>query len=180
MAAGCCLQAERSSARRWAFGGGARTGSRSRATASWQCSSKPPLLGSWRTRSLSPQKSSSDRLPSAWRDSACASPGRCSRPAGRGETRQRVANQESQAAEKQQRAGCRPRGAIRLAHLPGDAAVRPGAARLLSAWRTSSQGLDRAIAQRPTSTSRGSTCASSGLCSRQPARAVTVECVAKA
>jgi pimeloyl-ACP methyl ester carboxylesterase len=50
-----------------------------------------------------------------------------------------VANQESQAPGKQQRAGCRPRGAIRVAHLPGDAAVSPGAARLLSAWRTSSR-----------------------------------------
>ena len=51
-----------------------------------------------------------------------------------------VANQESQAAEKQQRGSCRPRGAIRLAHLPGDAAVSPGAARLLSTWRCSSAG----------------------------------------
>ena len=50
-----------------------------------------------------------------------------------------VANQESQAAEKQQRAGCRPPGAIRLAHLPGDAAVSPGAARLLSTWPRSRQ-----------------------------------------
>jgi hypothetical protein len=44
-----------------------------------------------------------------------------------------VANQESQVPEKQQRAGCRPRSAIRLAHLPGEAAVPPGGARLLSA-----------------------------------------------
>jgi hypothetical protein len=44
-----------------------------------------------------------------------------------------VANQESQAPEKQQRAGCRPPSAIRLAHLPGEAAVPPGAARLLTA-----------------------------------------------
>ena len=49
-----------------------------------------------------------------------------------------VANQESQATEKQPRAGCRPPGAIRLAHRPGDAVVPPGAMRLLSAWRTSS------------------------------------------
>ena len=39
---------------------------------------------------------------------------------------------------EQQRAGCRPPGAIRLAHLPADAAVSPGAARLLSAWQTHS------------------------------------------
>ena len=45
-----------------------------------------------------------------------------------------VANQESQAPEKQQRAGCCPRGTIRHAHLPDDAAVPPGVARLLSAW----------------------------------------------
>jgi hypothetical protein len=37
-----------------------------------------------------------------------------------------VANQESQVPEKQQHAGCRPRSAIRLAHLPGEAAVPPG------------------------------------------------------
>ena len=36
-----------------------------------------------------------------------------------------------------------------------------------------------AIAGRPTSTSRGSTCASSGPCSRRPARGTTAECVAK-
>ena len=35
-----------------------------------------------------------------------------------------------------------------------------------------------AVARRPTSASRGSTCASSGLCSRQPARGLTTECVA--
>ena len=40
---------------------------------------------------------------------------------------------------EQQRAGCRPPGAIRLAHLPGDAAVSPGAARLLSTWPRSRQ-----------------------------------------
>ena len=49
-----------------------------------------------------------------------------------------VANQESHVPEKQRRAGCRPRSAIRLAHLPGEAAVPPGGARLLSAWRTRS------------------------------------------
>jgi hypothetical protein len=50
-----------------------------------------------------------------------------------------VANQESRAPEKQQRAGCRPRSAIRLAHLRGEAAVPPGAARLLSAWQRDSE-----------------------------------------
>ena len=35
-----------------------------------------------------------------------------------------------------------------------------------------------AIARRPTATSRGSTCASSGPCSRPPARGTTAECVA--
>jgi hypothetical protein len=49
-----------------------------------------------------------------------------------------VANQESHGEAKQQRDGCRQRRVIRLAHLPGDAAVPPGAARLLSAWRTRS------------------------------------------
>jgi hypothetical protein len=48
-----------------------------------------------------------------------------------------VANQESQVPEKQKRAGCRPRSAIRLAHLPGEAAVPPSGARLLSAWQGS-------------------------------------------
>ena len=38
-------------------------------------------LSAWRTRSLTPdQSSSARRLPSASRDSACASSGRCSRP----------------------------------------------------------------------------------------------------
>jgi hypothetical protein len=36
------------------------------------------------------------QLPSAWRDSACAFPGRCSCVAGRGETPQCVANEQSQ------------------------------------------------------------------------------------
>jgi len=85
-----------------------------------------------------PIKAAVRRLPSASRDLACASSGRCSRPAGRDEAAERVANQESQATEKQPRAGCRPPGAIRLAHRPGDAVVPPGAMRLLSAWRTSS------------------------------------------
>jgi hypothetical protein len=49
-----------------------------------------------------------------------------------------VANQESQAPETQQRAGCRPRSVMRLAHLPGEAAVPPGGARLLSAWQPNS------------------------------------------
>jgi hypothetical protein len=38
----------------------------------------------------------------------------------------------------EQRAGRRPRSAIRLANLPGEAAVPPGAARLLSAWHCES------------------------------------------
>ena len=46
-----------------------------------------------------------------------------------------VANQESDAPAKQQRDGRRQRRLIRLAHLPGDAAVPPGAARLLSVWQ---------------------------------------------
>ena len=37
----------------------------------------------------------------------------------------------------------------------------------------------KAMARRPTATSRGSTCASSGPCSRPPARGTTAECVAK-
>ena len=91
---------------------------------------------------VSGRRKAARQLRSAWRDSACASPGRCSRVAGRGETPQYVANQESQARPKQ-RDGCGQRRVIRLAHLPGDAAVPPGAARLLSAWRTSSQMSDR-------------------------------------
>jgi hypothetical protein len=59
-----------------------------------------------------------------------------------------VANQESQASEKQQRAGCRPGSAIRLADLPGEAAVPLGAARLLSAWHCAS-GLGGASERRP-------------------------------
>ena len=55
-------------------------------------------------------------------------------------------------AYEQQRASCRPRGAIRLAHLPGDAAVSPGAARLLSAWRTRSLTPDQ---RRPVSSMKG-------------------------
>jgi hypothetical protein len=47
-------------------------------------------------------------------------------PAGMALTIQIVANQESQVPEKQQHAGCRPRSAIPLAHLPGEAAVPPG------------------------------------------------------
>jgi hypothetical protein len=52
-------------------------------------------------------------------------------------TIQFVANQESQVPEKQQRAGCVPRSAIRLAHLPGEAGVPLAGARLLSAWHCS-------------------------------------------
>ena len=84
-----------------------------------------------------PRKAAARRLPSAWRDSPCASPGRWSRPAGRGETPQCVAREQSHAYE-QQYDGCRQHLAIRLAHHPGDAAARPSAARRLSAWRTSS------------------------------------------
>ena len=46
----------------------------------------------------------------------------------------RVANQQSHARRKQQRDVCRQPRAIRLAHHPGEAAVLPGAARLLSTW----------------------------------------------
>jgi hypothetical protein len=41
-----------------------------------------------------PRKAAARRPPSAWRDSACASPGQCSRVARRGETPQRVALQQ--------------------------------------------------------------------------------------
>jgi hypothetical protein len=69
-----------------------------------------------------------------------------------------VANQESQATEKQPRAGCRPPGAIRLAHLPGDPAVSQGAARLLSAWQTSSRKSDES-----SSAATAGNCVRSGL-----------------
>jgi hypothetical protein len=52
-----------------------------------------------------------------------------------------VANQESQARSKQQCDGCRQPRAVRLAYRPGDAAVPPGPARLLSAWQTDHAGL---------------------------------------
>ena len=51
-----------------------------------------------------------------------------------------VANEESRVPGKQECAGCRPRGVIRLAHHPGDAAVLPGLARLLSAWPSARPG----------------------------------------
>jgi len=53
-------------------------------------------------------------------------------------TRGRVANQQPDALQEQQRRVRRqPRG-VRLAHHPGDAVVRPCAARQLSAWHSAS------------------------------------------
>jgi hypothetical protein len=55
------------------------------------------------------------------------------RPARLGVVSETVANQESQVVEKQQRDFAPSACAGRVAHHPGDAAVLPGAARLLSA-----------------------------------------------
>ena len=59
-------------------------------------------------------------------------------PTSRRETTEAVANQESQVVEKQQRDVAPSACAGRLAHHPGEAAVPPGATRLLSAWQTRS------------------------------------------
>jgi hypothetical protein len=77
----------------------AAAGTADTACASPGRSSRPPAaprqLRPWRTRSLTPdQRAVVRRLPSASRDSACASSGRCIHPAGRGETAERVANQQ--------------------------------------------------------------------------------------
>ena len=73
-----------------------------------------------------------------------------------------LANQESHARSKQQCDGCRQPRVIRLAHRPGDAAVPPRAARLLSAYRQRSS---------PAGWRRGGRGSRSCLGTRRPPRA---------